>query len=60
VWTRRLIFNAQFDVTDAYEIPHEVIAEYSRYRSHTNAHVVHLQGSLLSDPRVTDIAAKLQ
>ena len=55
-----VIFNAEFEVTDAYEIPHEVIAEYSRYRSHTNAHVVHLQGSLLSDPRVKDIASQIQ
>lgn len=55
-----VIFNADFEVTDAYEIPHEVIAEYSRYRSHTNAHVVHLQGSLLNDPRVTDIAKRLR
>lgn len=55
-----VIFNAEFEVTDAYEIPHEVIAEYSRYCSHTNAHVVHLQGSLLSDPRVKDIATQIQ
>jgi len=55
-----VIFNAQFEVTDAYEIPHEVIAEYSRYRSHTNAHVLHLQGSLLQDSRVTDIADRLR
>lgn len=55
-----VIFNADFEITDAYEIPHEVIAEYSRYRSHTNAHIVHLQGSLLTDPRVADIAARLR
>ena len=54
-----VIFNAAFEVTDAYEIPHEVIADYSRYRSHTNAHVLHLQGGLLADPRVKDIANRL-
>ena len=55
-----VLFDAEFTVTGAYKVPHSVVREYAKYRKHTNAHILHLQGRLLSDPRVTDISAELR
>ena len=54
-----VLFDADFSVTGAYQVPHAVIGEYAKYRSHTNAHIVHLRGGLLNDDRVVEITAAL-
>jgi len=54
-----VIFNESYEVVEAVSIPHSVIAEYSTYRSHVNAHILHLRGALLSDSRVSDLRAEL-
>ena len=50
-----VIFDENYDVIDAVLIPHEVVREYATYRSHVNAHILHLKGPILNDPRVKDI-----
>jgi len=50
-----VIFDENYQIVDAVLIPHEVIDEYASYREHVNAHIVHLRGAILSDPRVKDI-----
>lgn len=47
-----VIFNEHFEVIDALLIPHEVIGEYASYRAYVNAHILILNGPILSDPRV--------
>ncbi|MEH6443036.1 MAG: hypothetical protein V7784_03980 [Oceanospirillaceae bacterium] len=47
-----IFFNEQFDVSEAYEVPHEVIGDYARYASHANSHTLIMGGSILADPRV--------
>jgi len=54
-----VIFNESYEVIEAVSIPHSVISEYCRHRSHVNGHVLHLRGALLSDIRVRDIRAEL-
>ena len=55
-----VLFDAAFTVTGAYKVPHEVVQEYAKYREHTNAHILHLRGSVLSDSRVVDITTSLR
>ena len=50
-----VIFNENYEIIDALLIPHEVVGEYSKYRNHVNAHIMHLKGNILTDPRVKDI-----
>lgn len=50
-----VIFNENYEIIDALLIPHEVIGEYAKYRNHVNAHIIHLKGPILKDPRVKDI-----
>lgn len=50
-----IIFNENYEILDALLIPHEVVAEYAKYRNHVNAHIMHLKGNILTDTRVKDI-----
>lgn len=50
-----VIFDENYEIIDAVLIPHEVIEEYATYRSHVNAHILHLKGPILNDPRIKDI-----
>lgn len=54
-----VIFNESYEVVEAVSIPHSIVKKYSTYRSHVNAHILHLRGALLSDSGVQDISAKL-
>lgn len=54
-----VIFDDKYDILDALLIPHDVVSEYATYRSHTNAHILHLRGAILIDHRVTDIKSLL-
>ena len=55
-----VIFDEKFEIIDAVLIPHEVIEEYATYRSHVNAHILHLKGPILNDPRIKDIKDTLK
>lgn len=47
-----VIFNADFDIIEARQIPHEVVGEYATYREHVNAHILTLKGPIMEDSRV--------
>ncbi len=51
-----IIFDQNYKILDAVMMPHEVIADYATYRSHTNAHVLHLRGPILEDARVKHLS----
>ncbi|MCG7991197.1 MAG: hypothetical protein JAY99_01735 [Candidatus Thiodiazotropha lotti] len=54
-----VIFNENYEVIEARMIPHEIIGDYSKYREHVNAHILHLKGAILENPRVTSIVEKI-
>lgn len=54
-----VLFDREFTVAGAYRIPHGVVLACAKYKPHTNAHVLHLQGSLLQHPEVHDLTAQL-
>ena len=47
-----ILFNEKFDVSEAYEVPHEAIGDYARYTAYGNSHTLIMGGSILTDPRV--------
>ena len=50
-----VIFDQNYSIIDAVVVPHSVVAEYSIYKEHVNAHILHLRGSVLEDPRIRSI-----
>ena len=55
-----VIYDEDFNIIEAVQFPHEVIADYASYRAHVNAHILILKGPILSDPRVISILETLQ
>lgn len=47
-----VIYDENFDVLEAWLIPHDVIGDYASYREHINAHILVLKGPILTDTRV--------
>lgn len=54
-----VIFNESFEIVEAVSIPHALVAKYGSYRAHVNAHILHVRGRLLEDPRVTNLKNEL-
>lgn len=54
-----VIFDENYSILDAYKIPHEVIRDYARHSNYVNAHLVNLNGAILTDPRITSIKEHL-
>lgn len=55
-----VVFNEQFEVLEAWSIPHEVIDGFAGYREHVNAHVLHVRGALLKATGVCSVAEKIR
>ena len=54
-----VVFGADFEVEEAYLIPHEVIGKYFPHNKHLNGILPKLSKKFLSDPQVKDIKEKL-
>lgn len=54
-----VVFDVDFEVAEAYLIPHEVIGKYFPQNKHLNGILVTLTKKFLSDPQVEDIKKKL-
>lgn len=54
-----VIFGLDFDVEEAYLIPHEIIEKYFPQNKHLNGIVVTLTNDFVSDQQVKDIKEKL-
>lgn len=54
-----VIFNEQYAVTDAWQIPHAVIEKYVPHRDHVNGRVIILKGKILLDDAVTNVTSRL-
>lgn len=54
-----VIFSFDFEITEAYLIPYEIIKKYFSYNKHLNGILITLTNKLISDPQVKDIKSKL-
>ena len=50
-----VIFGNDFEVAEAYKVPHDVIGEYFLYKEHQNGVVVTLGSNFIQDTRGEDI-----
>ena len=50
-----VIFGNDFEIVEAYKVPHDVIGEYFSYKEHQNGVVVTLGSNFIQDTRVEDI-----
>lgn len=50
-----VIFDENFNILEAWLIPHDIVGKYAVYRKHANAHILVLQGKILSDAAVKSI-----
>jgi hypothetical protein len=57
-WLVAVIFDQDFNVVNAYLVPHEAIEAYAPHREHVNGRVVVMAGPVTRDPRVMEIGFK--
>ena len=50
-----VIFDGDFNVIEAVQIPHEIVGKYASYKKHVNAHILHVREDILTDPHVRTI-----
>lgn len=55
-----VIFNSDYEVIECVRIPHAVVCEHSVYRTHTNAHILHLRPPVIADGRVTSVLEQVR
>lgn len=55
-----VIFDADFNVKEAYQLPHDMISQYARYSKHHNGHILIAMGRVLEDPRVINLTARFK
>ncbi|MGH9420723.1 MAG: DUF6998 domain-containing protein [Thermoanaerobaculia bacterium] len=54
-----VMFNEDYSVAYAFEVPHQVVLAKARYYEHTNSHLFFLRRTLRDEPGVRDIADRL-
>lgn len=52
-----IFFGSNFNVTEAYEIPHSVIAKYGKYSNHQNGYIFSITKKVREDEQVKDITS---
>jgi hypothetical protein len=50
-----VMFDRDYNIDSAYEIPHGIIEKYARYSKHQNGHILIMRGDILTDKRVKKI-----
>ncbi|HOP79619.1 MAG TPA: hypothetical protein PLZ21_03540 [Armatimonadota bacterium] len=55
-----ILFNMDFSILEAYQIPHGVIGKHARYSEHQIGHILVLRGAILSADGVVRIDAQLE
>ncbi len=55
-----IIFDANFNILEAYKLPHALIAHYARFSSHQNGHILQLKGDILTANGVDKIDGELR
>lgn len=59
-WLVAVIFDQNFNVLNAYLVPHEVIGEYCPHRDHVNGRVVVMSGPIIRDGRVMEMSDQFE
>jgi hypothetical protein len=54
-----LIFDSDFNILEAYQVPHSIIKKYAVYSKHQNGHILQLHGDILEDTKVQNILKKI-
>lgn len=54
-----VVFDEKYSIINAVIIPHELVGEYASYRKHVNAHILHVRGAILEDPRARDFRDRI-
>ena len=47
-----VFFDRNYDIVEAYLVPHGVVGKYGRFQGHTNALILTMSGAILNDPSV--------
>jgi hypothetical protein len=55
-----VMFDRDFNIESAFQIPHGLISKYARFSRHQNGHILIMRGGVLSDSRTRDITSKLR
>ncbi len=55
-----VVFDADWHVIRAAKIPHDIVGQLAKFRSHTNGHVIHLRPTMLVEHGVEDITSILK
>ena len=50
-----ILFDNDFEIKEAYLIPHQAISEFGRFSTHQNGYILQLRGNLLNSQGVQDI-----
>jgi hypothetical protein len=50
------LFDAGFNLAELWKLPIALVREHATYRAHVNAHVLHVRGAVLADPRAERLA----
>lgn len=50
-----VLFDKEFNIKEAYEIPAKIIGKYARYSKHQNGHILILRGMILKDKKIKRI-----
>ncbi len=59
-WLIAMIFDKDFNILNAYIMPHSVIGNYYPHRNHVNARVVVMSGAIIKDEKVVEITEKFR
>lgn len=54
-----VIFSEDYEIVHAVQIPHAIIQNHASYNEHVNAHILRIRDSILNDPVVIDLRARL-
>ena len=55
-----VIFDAQFNVKNAYKLPHHIIKKYATHNTHQNGVILHSIGEFTKDSEAEDITGQLK
>ena len=50
-----MFFKKNFEIMEAYKIPHEVVKDYGRYSKYQNGYILTVDKNVINDIRVNDI-----
>jgi hypothetical protein len=59
-WLTAVVYEPDFSIRFAAQVPHSVVCEMATFRKHVNGHVLSLRPSILDTPGVLDLTTMLR